>query len=603
MKSILSLFTKTHQATATLNAPHGVHLRPSATMAKIAKEYKCKSILTKGDKQADIKNMNAILALGLEDKDEITLHTSGKDSIEALRALQDFLMTLSNDEPMPELANDIKNINYEGIVSKGISVSGGIAVGVPYFYKVQQSRDDEGSSVSFGNAYKLAIKELESLSNDDIFMAQKAILESISHNSHEEFIASIDEAITSLKDTANQAKIADYQDIKRRVAKLMQGAKSLVFPKTPFLLIADELLPSDIQTLIKENIQGVIAKELPPRSHAALLLRSYKIPAISLDTSSLELTDTAMILDGFQGLLVTAPVKSDLENANKEIAARLSSSISDNEKRHEPAVTKSGKHIKVLANITDVTSALEAKEAGCEGIGLFRTEFLFRETKPTFDEQVEAYRSIFSLFDEVTVRTLDVGGDKKLPYLTLQHEANPFLGVRGIRLFETHLELMEEQLLAILKAKQNGELKIMFPMVSTVEEFNYAKGVAHTLASKHGISLDDISFGIMVEVPSILFLIEEFNKVVDFYSIGTNDLTQYLFAIDRTHATLTIDPHSSVLYDAIKYIQDRATKPVSTCGEIASDIDAVKKLVEIGIDTLGVTPAMIPTIKARIRDV
>jgi len=602
MKSILSLFTKTHQATATLNAPHGLHLRPSAAMAKIAKEYKCKSILAKGDKQADIKNMNAILALGLEDQDEITLHTSGKDSLEALRALQDFLMTLSNDETTPESANDIKNINYEGVISKGISVSGGIAVGVPYFYKVQQSCDYEGS-VSFDNAYKLAIKELESLSNDDIFMAQKAILESISHYSYNEFITSIDKAITSLKDTPNQAKIADYQDIARRVKQIMNNEKSVSFPHTPFLLIAKGLLPSDITNLTKENIQGVIAKDLPPRSHAALLLRSYKIPAINLDITSLELADTAMILDGFQGLLVIAPAKSDLENANKEIAARLSSSISDNEKRYEPAITKSGKHIKVLANITDVTSALEAKEAGCEGIGLLRTEFLFRETKPTFDEQVEAYRSIFSLFDEVTVRTLDVGGDKKLPYLTLQHEENPFLGVRGIRLFETHLELMEEQLLAILKAKQNGELKIMFPMVATVDEFNYAKSVAHALASKHSVSLDGVSFGIMVEVPSVLFLIEEFNKVVDFYSIGTNDLTQYLFAIDRTHATLTVDPHSNVLYDAIKYIQDRATKPVSTCGEIASNCDAIEKLVQIGINTLGVTPAMIPTIKARIRDV
>lgn len=602
MKSILSLFTKTHQATVELNAPHGVHLRPSATMANIAKEYKCKSILIKGDKQADIKNMNAVLALGLEDKDEITLHTRGKDSFEAMQALRDFLMTLFNDGALSESANDIKNINYKGIVSKGISVSGGIAVGVPYLYEAQQLRDDE-ASVSFVNAYKLTIKELESLSSNDIFMAQKAILESISHNSYEEFMASIDEAIASLKDTANQAKIADYQDIQRRVDRLMGGAKSLVFPKIPFLLIADELLPSDIANLAKENIKGVIARDLPPRAHTALLLRSYKIPAISLDITSFELSDTAMILDGSQGLLVTSPSKSDLNSANKALAAALSNSDLANEKRFEPAVTKSGKHIKVLANITDVASALEAKEAGCEGIGLLRTEFLFRETKPTFDEQVEAYRSIFELFDEVTVRTLDVGGDKNLPYLTLQHEANPFLGVRGVRLFETHLELMEEQLLAILKAKQNGVLKIMFPMVATVEEFNYAKGVAHALAAKHAISLDGVSFGIMVEVPSALFLIEEFNKVVDFYSIGTNDLTQYLFAIDRTHATLAIDPHSSVIYDAIKYIQDKATKPVSTCGELASNCDAVKKLVHIGIDTLGVTPTMIPTIKAGIRDV
>ncbi len=602
MKSILNLFIKTYQATVTLNAPHGVHLRPSATMAKIAKEYNCKSILTKGDKQADIKNMNAILALGLEDKDEITLHTSGKNSQEALMALQDFLLTLAGDVESQELTQDWQNINYEGETLRGKSVCSGIAVGVPYFYEAKHFVDNK-TEISFSDAYELSIKELGSLSKNDIFIAQKAILESTPHNSYEEFIANIDEAIVSLKDTANKAKIADYQDIKRRVTKLMQGAKSLVFPKTPFLLIANELLPSDIPTLIKENIQGVIVRDLPPRAHAALLLRSYKIPAISLDITSLELSDTTMILDGSQGLLVTAPTKGDLSSANNVISAEVSNSASANEKRHEPAVTKSGKYIKVLANITDVASAKEAKEAGCEGIGLLRTEFLFRETKPTFDEQVEAYKSIFCLFDEVTVRTLDVGGDKNLPYLTLQHEENPFLGVRGIRLFGTHLELMEEQLLAILKAKQNGELKIMFPMVATVEEFNYAKGIAHSLAAKHAISLDGVSFGIMVEVPSVLFLIEEFNQVVDFYSIGTNDLAQYLFAVDRTHATLAIDPHSSVLYDAIKYIQDKATKPVSTCGELASNCDAIKRLVHIGIDTLGVTPAMIPTIKARIRDV
>ncbi|MDD3774702.1 MAG: HPr family phosphocarrier protein [Sulfurovaceae bacterium] len=603
MKSILKLFAKTHQIAIRLNAPYGVHLRPSAMMAGIAKKYSCQIMLNIGDKQADVKNMNAVLALGLQDNDEIVLEARGKDALEALRALGEFLSALAAKEDDQELKQDLQKADYEGHVLQGTSICGGVAVGVPYLYEVQ-SNSSNGAKISFDDAYQMALEELESLSVDnDIFRAQKSILESISHHSHEEFIKNIDEAVTSLKDTANQVKIADYQDIKRRVTKLIQGVKSLVFPKTPFLLIANELLPGDIPTLIKENIQGVIVKNLPPRAHAALLLRSYKIPAISLEIASFEPTDNMMILDGSQGLLVTAPTKSDLSSANNAISAEASNSISVNEKRFEPAITKSGKHIKVLANITDVASAQEAKDAGCEGIGLLRTEFLFRETKPTFDEQVEAYRSIFTLFDEVTVRTLDIGGDKKLPYLTLQHEENPFLGVRGIRLFETHLELMEEQLLAILKAKQNGELKVMFPMVATVDEFNYAKSVAHALASKHSVSLSGVSFGIMVEVPSVLFLIEEFNKVVDFYSIGTNDLAQYLFAIDRTHATLTVDPHSNVLYDAIKYIQDRATKPVSTCGEIASNCDAIEKLVNIGINTLGVTPAMIPTIKARIRDV
>jgi len=600
--NIFDFFSRNNIAKIKLNAPHGIHLRPSAMMASIAKAHPCKVTLSKGDKQANLKDMNAILALGLQDGDDVAIKAYGKGSQEALQALQNFLSTLAIDESKLESKNDLQDINYEGTALKGKPVCGGIAVGEPYFYEVRDL-DDSELIVNFDNSYELALKELESLSNNDIFAAQMAILKSIPHASYEDFISNIKKIIASLQDTQNQVKIADYQDIVRRVDRIMKGNHLAVFPKTPFLLIVDELLPSDIANLAKENIQGVITRDLPPRSHAALLLKSHQIPAISLDITSLKPVNTTMILDGSQGLLVTAPTKSDLSKTNKKISSYFSKSKLANDKKHEPAITKNGKYIKILANITDVASAIEAKEAGCEGIGLLRTEFLFCENRPTFDEQVKAYKSIFGLFDEVTVRTLDVGGDKKLPYLTLQHEENPFLGIRGVRLFETHLEIMEEQLLAILKAKQSGVLKIMFPMVATVDEFNYAKSIAYALAAKHELSLDGILFGIMVEVPSVLFLIEEFNKVVDFYSVGTNDLSQYLFAIDRTHSTLTIDPQSSVLFDAIKFLQDRTAKPVSICGELASDSQAIDRLTQIGIDTLSVTPAMIPTIKARIRDV
>ena len=159
---------------------------------------------------------------------------------------------------------------------------------------------------------------------------------------------------------------------------------------------------------------------------------------------------------------------------------------------------------------------------------------------------------IFTLFDDITVRTLDVGGDKALPYITLEKEDNPFLGVRGVRLFKTHPEIMEEQLHAMFVAAQNKKIKIMFPMVSSVEEFVDAKTFAEDIAKKHHLDIDNIDFGIMIEVPSVLFLLEELNKVVDFYSIGTNDLTQYLFAIERTHPTLKTDDLSPAVFHAWK---------------------------------------------------
>jgi len=185
--------------------------------------------------------------------------------------------------------------------------------------------------------------------------------------------------------------------------------------------------------------------------------------------------------------------------------------------------------------------------------------------------QVEAYKKVFDLFENTTIRTLDVGGDKALPYIKLDKEENPFLGIRGIRLFKTHPELMQEQLLAILTAAKNRDVKVMFPMVSTVLEFTEVKILAQKLAHEHNIEISNIQFGIMIEVPSTLFLLDAFNEEVDFYSIGTNDLTQYLFAIERTHSTLLTDPLSSVVFSALELIIDKAKKPVSICGELASN--------------------------------
>ena len=185
--------------------------------------------------------------------------------------------------------------------------------------------------------------------------------------------------------------------------------------------------------------------------------------------------------------------------------------------------------------------------------------------------------------------------------MTLPKEENPFLGIRGVRLFKTHPEIIEEQLQAIFLASKNRSLKIMFPMISSVEEFNEAKHFSQEVAKKHQLDIAQLQFGIMIEVPSVLFLIKAFNEVVDFYSIGTNDLTQYLFAIERTHPTLKADALSPVIFDAIETITNQATKPVSICGELAANKNAVPKLLNLGIETLSVSPKSIAQTKETIR--
>ena len=259
---------------------------------------------------------------------------------------------------------------------------------------------------------------------------------------------------------------------------------------------------------------------------------------------------------------------------------------------------KKNKEIKVLANIGDLASAQKAKSNGADGVGLFRSEFLFTDKKPSLEEQIKLYREIFKLFDDITIRTLDVGGDKKLPYIDIDKEDNPFLGIRGIRLLTTHREIIKEQIKAILLASSN--IKIMFPMISNIDEFKIAKNLSIEIAKENNIDISNVKFGMMIEVPSVLYMLDEFDKLVDFYSIGTNDLLQYLFAIDRTHQSLKIED-ISIIFKIIKDIKSKTTKPLSICGEIAGD--NIDKLLEIGIDTISLSSNLIPQTKEYIRNV
>jgi len=608
MNLLKTFFFKPRSIQLTITAPNGFHLRPVARFANEAKQFDCTISASVGDKKVDVTKVNALLSLSLEKGDTFVLTTKGKESQKALASLKTLFQTLMQDDV--EVGTIKKeSVDYEGEILEGDIIAKGVAIAPVSVYKTEILQHE--NSLAFKeavnetiNALKETYKTQKERSNADIYLAQKELLSTLAEkcDSLEELERVVIEESSKLKGTKLSAKISDYQDILQQVKTALGLEVKVIFPQDDFILLADDLLPSEIALLSSTQVQGVVLKETSINSHTAILLRASGIPSLITDTTQIPL-NSDIILDSVAGVVLLHPSNDDIQKAKNLQEQHKKEKAHSASKRFESVQTTEGMTIKVYANVGDVLSAKVAKEEGAEGIGLLRSEFLFKSVKPTLETQTKAYADIFSLFDDVTVRTLDVGGDKALPYINIPLEDNPFLGVRGVRLFRTHPEILTEQLHAIFIAAQGRKVKVMFPMVSTVEEFNKAKIFAQEVAQEHNVDISHIEFGIMIEVPSVLFLLQTLNKVVDFYSIGTNDLTQYLFATERTHPSLKIDETSSVIFDAITHILNHTTKPVSICGELASNTDAIEKLIHLGLTTLSVNPKSIAQTKETIRHV
>jgi len=604
MKFLKNIFPKSQSTEFSVTSSSGFHLRPIAQFVALAKTFSCKVTATFNNKTVDAKEVNSLLSLSLEKGDTFTLNAKGDKAEDALHKLHSLLSELMQQDREIKLIEK-QDHNYIGDMVEGDIISQGVIVAKTYPYTTSEIK--KRNSLCFEDGVRYALDELDLLSksknqNAGIYLAQKALLSAVSQNSSSLLSLEnyIDQESKKLIGSIQEAKIDDYRDIYLRVKKHLGYEIQLIFPDREFILVADDLMPSEIDILIKTKVVGVILKDTSIYSHSAILLRATGIPSIIADISYIK-ENREVILDSYAGVVVTSPTEIDLGKANSIIIENKAQKEISANRRFDSVYTKSGKDIKVFANVEDIISARVAKEEGAEGIGLLRSEFLFKNKKPSIIDQRDAYREIFHLFDDITIRTLDVGGDKSLPYLYIPAESNPFLGIRGVRLFRTHPEILAEQLYSIFLASDGKPIKIMFPMVSRVEEFIEAKNFALEVASSNGVDISHILFGIMVEVPSVLFLLSEFDKVVDFYSIGTNDLSQYLFATERTHPILKIDANSPAIFYAITMIKNSVTKPLSICGELASDLSAIPKLIDIGIDTLSVSPKSVADTKEEIR--
>lgn len=422
-------------------------------------------------------------------------------------------------------------------------------------------------------------------------------------------LAVVERQWSELPDPYLRARAEDVRAVRAQVLSALTGAAPLAL-SGPGILVAKELTPGQAAELDPAAVRGIVLAEGSPSSHAAILARSQGIPAVvAAGPGVLGLAEgTLLALDGGTGELVLDPPAATVDAFRRRAAELAAQQRKDRAAAGAPARTADGTRVEVAANLGSRADAVAAAADGADSAGLVRTEFLFlnREAAPDVEEQVAEYLAIAQALPgrRITLRTLDVGGDKPLSYLPMPAEDNPFLGHRGIRLSLDRRELLLTQLTAVCEVARQAPVSVMFPMVSTVAELRAARQVLDEAAGPDGLP-DGLRVGVMVEVPAAALKIATFLPHLDFLSVGTNDLTQYTLAAERGNAAVAAlsDPLDPGVLSLIRHICDAAGHvPVAVCGEAAADPASVALLIGLGVRELSVSPRSVPSVKARVRE-
>ncbi|WP_270521835.1 phosphoenolpyruvate--protein phosphotransferase [Sellimonas intestinalis] len=417
-----------------------------------------------------------------------------------------------------------------------------------------------------------------------------------------------------MDDDYMKARAADVKDISERLVSVLSGVDNdMGNLDEPVILVADDLAPSETVQMDKSKLLAFVTEHGSSNSHTAILARTMNIPAIIGVPIKKEWHGHMAIVDGYAGCVIIDPDEEEIEKAQKAVAEEEEKQKLLRALKGEKTITKDGKEIHLYANIGSVADTAAVLMNDAEGIGLFRSEFLYLEsdTYPTENEQFNAYKTVAENMagKKVIIRTLDIGADKQVDYFELDKEENPALGYRAIRICLTRQEVFKTQLRALLRASAYGNISIMFPMIIAVDEVRKIKQILKEVKDElreQGIPFKDVEIGVMIETPAAVMVSEQLAQEVDFFSIGTNDLTQYTLAIDRQNPKLDefYDAHHPAVLKLIQMAIENGHKGgawVGICGELGADLELTETFLRMGVDELSVSPTFVLPIRNRVR--
>ncbi|MCW2996577.1 MAG: fruB [Solirubrobacterales bacterium] len=629
----------------------GLHARPATAFVDVASGFAADVRVRSGEKVANGKSLASLLTLGAGPGARLTVLAHGADQDAALAALVAAVDAGLGEADEHENGGPVEAAvvtwapQDEATGVPGIGASPGIAIGPLWHLKrrnlvvERHAKDPAVEERRLRQAMQSARAELHDLYEE--VKAKSGAGKAAIFRAHEAFLSDPDmeaEAVRTIGTGASAgwawramiqartgelakvddpllaARAVDLGDVGERVLRFLAHSddEAPQLPGHPVILVADDLTPSDTAAIDPQRVVGFVTALGGPTSHTAIIARALGIPAIvGAGPSVLAQPQNApAVLDGSAGTLWLGLSDADLKAAQGAQADLEVIREAEHRTRYEPAIMRDGHRIEVVANVNRADEAAAAVQEGAEGVGLMRTEFLFlgRDAPPSEEEQYEALAAMVRALNglPLIVRTLDIGGDKNAPYIDLPHEDNSFLGVRGIRLCLERPELFTPQLRAIYRASLLGPVLIMFPMISRLEDLEAA--MEHAEHARMQVGAAPIDVGIMIEVPSAALLAPEFAKRVQFFSIGTNDLTQYVLAMDRLHPVLAKQAdalHPAVLR-TIKLVTDAAEAAgiwVGVCGGVAGEPEGALILAGLGVRELSVSVPAVAAVKARLRTV
>ena len=648
--------------TLTLQNPHGLHARPAARLVQTAASYQAEiwvSNMTNGKGPASARSLNALAILGATKGHRLAIAASGPQADSVLAALSqlvrgNFGEPVVTEEAMPESPAEAEvHPAAAGALLQGSAVSEGIALGPLYLYHpsppaipsyrpedprlewerlqlalqqakaaIQARRQKIGerlgeAKAAIFDAHLLILQDAELLEGvqERIFVEGQNAAQAWQGG-----IEGVVESYAALADLYQSARAADVREAGNQALSALVESVSIepIRLPHPVILWAEELTAAEVSQLDTTRVLGLVTASGDKTSHSAILIRSLGIPALAgIDLAAGGMASGGRVaLDGFAGHLWIEPE----QGLEAELARRRRKWLAERRRlmrlSHAPARLRGGRSIEVAANVGGLGDAKAAALNGADAIGVLRSEFLYlnRLTPPGEEEQLDTLREIAQVMNgaPVIVRTLDIGGDKLLAYLPQPEEANPYLGVRAIRLSLRRPDIFIPQLRAILRAGAGYPVRLMYPMIATLEEVTRAD----ELLSQAHLELEGenlphrwpIECGIMIETPSAALLSPQLAPHVDFFSIGTNDLTQYTLAAERGNPNLAgyldaLHPAVLRLIKAVVEAAHQGGKWAAVCGEVAADPQAVSILVGLGVDELSMNPAEIPRVKAMIREI